>query len=1409
MALNKQAVPINFSQGLDLKTDPWQVAAGKFLSLQNSVFDIGGMLKKRNGFKKLSDLPDTSAQFVTKFNGNLVAVGDTLASYSSGSASWASKGTLQPATVNVTSLFKSDIGQSQCDSVVHPNGLVCTVMTNQVPTGGGVLTPAYMYAISDSVTGEQVVPPTNIPIALGTIQQPAKVFLLGNYFVIVFTNLVSGTNDLQYVAINAYTPTVTSANTNISTVYAPGTAGLAPQFEGCVFNNRLYLAWRSTDGGGAIRVNTLDSTLALGSPVTLASQLGEILTVCADANNSIIYVSAYRSSTQTAKVYRFDSGLGSLGAAVTALTGISVANMTSAAQAGTLTLFYEQVNTYSYGSRLASNNIQYVTVSQDGTTIGQSTQVARSVGLASKACIINGAIYVLGTYVSTFQPTYFLLKSDGSVVAKLAYANGPGSYYTQGLTSASVTDSTVMFAYLIKDRIEAVNKTQNLITSGGIYSQTGVNLADIDLTSANTDASEIGRDLHITGGFLWMYDGFSPVEHGFHLWPDNVQAAGGNGGGLKAQKYLYVATYEWTDAQGNIHRSAPSIPIEVDLSNNKGPGVKFQATFTIGDTTFTVSSVSGLFVGMTIQDDSQSGAFPANTKITNVGATTITVNNAAVLASASSPGDNMSTTGIATRVTFTANSTSLQASSVANFFVGQELTDLTTPANLPANTLITAIDTTNKILTISNPTTAASASDQISTAAPTAKAYFPAGATELYVTSTDGFVVGAQITDSTSGAAFQSNTRITAIDPANYTITIDKPTVAGTGTPVLFYNRVGNGTPGSVVNGAGSYPSFGYINGDYATPYITAPANIPSTGQGIYCDRSITPQLNIVSSVSIVLGNYVAFATYPIPPTSSPFGVFTDVYIVDVHTITSPAAVVAATFTSGSTVLNVTNTANFYPGQTISDLTTPGNITAGTKVVSVDATAKTITIDTPTAGATASEVVQTTDVFTTTVNIPTLRLTYKTPNPVRIALYRWSTNQQTYYQVTPVLNPLLNNTGIDSVAYVDTSPDYAIQGNNVLYTTGGVVENIAAPPTNITSLYRSRLFLVNAENPNQLWYSKQVIENTPAEMSDLFTIYVAPTTAAQGDTGPITALAALDDKLIVFKNNAIYYIVGNGPDNTGNNNDFGEPVFISSAIGCNNPRSIVFTPSGLMFQSDKGIWMLGRDLSTAYIGAPVENLALEGRVVSAVNVPETNQVRFMLDTGVTLMYDYYFQQWGTFTNIPGVSSVIYQSLHTFINSRGEVYQENPGSYLDGGHPVLLGFTTSWLNLAGLQGYERAYFFYLLGKFLSPHKINIQIAYDYNSTPMQQTVIVPDNYTAPWGGEQLWGSGGGWGGNGNVEQHRVFLQQQKCQAFQVTLNEIYDPSQGVVAGAGLTLSGLNAVVGLKSSYPRLRASKSVG
>ncbi len=351
------------------------------------------------------------------------------------------------------------------------------------------------------------------------------------------------------------------------------------------------------------------------------------------------------------------------------------------------------------------------------------------------------------------------------VSGKLAYENG-GGYLTLGLPQVTVSNGNVaQIPYLFKDLIEALSTIGNpqQTTAGGIYSQTGINLGSFTIGTTGIDSAEIGSDLHLSGGFLWMYDGYLPVEHNFFLWPDSILAAA------------------W----------------------------------------FTPSTVTP--------------------------------------------------TG-----TFTSGSTSVVVSTANDISPGMTISDTTNPSYITAGTKVLA-------------------------------------------------VVGT-------------------------TLTISKPTAhAGTGDTLSIQGNIAAKPDGST-----------NTNAYYA--------------QAVY-------------SWSDNQGN--VFRSAPSIPIA---------------------------------------------------ITTTGSAATGT----------------------------------ITYEVPTLRLTYKTPNPVKIEIYRWSVANPEYFQVTSILAPVLNDTTVDQVLIVDALSDADIVGNNLIYTTGGVVEDVNAPASNIMTLFDTRLWLVDAEDQNLLWYSKRL-----------------------------------------------------------------------------------------------------------------------------------------------------------------------------------------------------------------------------------------------------------------------------------------------------------------------------------------------
>lgn len=1030
MPLNKVPVDINFVQGLNTKTDPFQIPIGQFLSLVNTTFNKLGQLTKRNGFEQLTQLPINQTVTAATFNGNLVAIGNSFQALSEDTGRWFNKGLFQPLQLSVVPQVRTNSSQLTVDASVASNGLSCNAWYDSD-------TNSY-YRICNSVSGEVIVNATLISATTQSATVGPKVFALGSYFIVVYWETISTVATLRYIAIPINNPAQPGSPVSISAGHS-----ITSAFDGAVAQGgNLYLAFYGAST--TLKVLYITPQLVASSIKTTTSVTVTNVSVCTDnsAGNSV-YVTWYDSGAATIDLNVYDINLNSIVVSQNLVSSTGTINgLGVVAQNNIGTIFYENNNDYGYtpnSPHTAAGKSDYVsTITFNIITdvVGTPTTILRSVGLASKPFYISATdtIYVLLAYGGLMQPTFFLSDVNGNIVCKLAYSNGGGYPSSTNLPQANVYGNTASIGYLFKDLTTAVNKDTALPANSqvaGIYSQIGINLASFTFTQGAVDTAELGGSLQLTGGFMWQYDGVKPVEQGFHLYPEDIGTTTTTGSGdLTAQTYFYVATYEWTDAIGNIHRSAPSVPVS--------------------------------------------------------------------------------------QVTTTSSSTN-------------------------------------------------------------------------------------------------------------------------------------------------------------------------------------------------------------------------------------------------------------------------------------------------------------------TIKIPTLRLTYKvSPNPVRIVIYRWSTAQQIYYQVTSITSPITNDPTSDSITYSDAAADSAILGNTIIYTNGGVVEDIAAPAVISITPFNTRLFAIDAEDRNLLWFSKQVIENTPVEMSDLFTLYVAPTISATGSTGPMKCLSALDDKLIIFKKDAIYYINGAGPDNTGANNGFSDPIFITSTVGCDNQQSIVFMPNGLMFQSDKGIWLLGRDLSTTYIGAPVAQFN-NNRVLSANNIPGTNQVRFRLDNGITLMYDYFYNQWGTFEGINGVSSTIYQDLETVVTAPftitppnqqsyvipPQLYQETPGVYLDGTNPVLMSFVTGWINAAGLQGYERFYQALLLGNYLSPFSLNVQFAYNYNSQFVQSTIVKPDAPQLAYGlNPGVYGSGT-YGGPGTAFKARVFPVEQKCESFQVSVNEQYDPSFGVVSGAGLTLSGMQLLIGVKKGSRTSSASRSFG
>jgi len=399
---------------------------------------------------------------------------------------------------------------------------------------------------------------------------------------------------------------------------------------------------------------------------------------------------------------------------------------------------------------------------------------------------------------------------------------------------------------------------------------------------------------------------------------------------------------------------------------------------------------------------------------------------------------------------------------------------------------------------------------------------------------------------------------------------------------------------------------------------------------------------------------------------------------------------------------------------------------------------------------------------------------------VQTALYRRTKTTETVFK-------FVSYTTIDSASTNSTG--------KALYTTGGVLENTPCVATNVFTAHADRIFCVDEENKNTVYFSRKMQPGYGLRFNTTV-LYFVVNDNKTGFNEKVTGLGSLDDKLIVFKNNSIYAVFGDGPNGLGQGT-FSDPKLISTDVGCRDARSIVNSSEGLYFMSNKGLYLLDRSLQVSYVGAEIEDYnSLE--VTGAVLLPKLNQLRFTTRTGVTLVYNYFYKGWSTFSNYESNHSVMWSGSYTHLKSTGLVNVENTG-YLDNSTPIQIRIVQSWLKASGIQHMQRMYRMMFIGDWKSSHNVTVNLSYDYENYAWDTYSIVPlssdynrvdkPSLTALYNGA-----------NDGVYQYEIHLARQKCQSIRF---EIFDTD---IVGESFTLTGLSLIIGIKTGLDKLSSNK---
>lgn len=997
--MEKIKVPINVGQGLDTKSDPKHVVPGRLTVLENAVFQKGGRIDKRKGYSALvqetvsgTELPGGDGLAV--FQDELLQYNNQkVYSYSSGVGKFIDKGSAASVIVTTKQIIKNTSSQTQVDSATLSGVSLYAFEDSR----GGVRASLYDEETGTPILVDQVVDASGSRARCLAFKQFLYVFYYKS-------------GSLYVKRINPKLPT--AFDTAVEIYNNVNTTN--PTYDVYNYNDLRVLWCVNKQSSAGVRAGWLDD-----APAVLTGSLGAVDVSSEAATNCLGIVKGpttffyflYHNGSNGVRAVITNNGLGVLHSSFTVenYTSTNVVNVTGYATTTGIVALYEIAAAATYNQRIRKNTVS------TGAAVGTASDFKRSVGLYTKSFGLVGSDNVTRSYVgvvheSTLQSTYFVIRDDGLIVAKQQYSLASGLTTRPILQNVSTTSAGVfIYAFIKKTRVISENAT--------LFSQSGVARTKVDFSSEDIfQAIQIGKNLHIAGGILNMYDGESVVEHGFHLYPENLSSTtASTGGNMSDGAYQVVAVYEWTDNQGQIHRSAPSVPTLVNISHG---------------------------------------------------------------------------------------------------------------------------GTTNKI----------------------------------------------------------------------------------------------------------------------------------------------------------------------------------------------------------------------------------------------------------------------------TMTIPTLRLTAKdgtNRTNVVIAIYRTEDAGEIFYRATSITSPNYNDTTADTVSIDLTISDTDIISREILYTTGGVLDNFGAPACSAIEVYKNRLWLGGLEEENLVYYSKLVVNGDPVEFSDVLSLLI------EAEGGPVTALKVLDDKLILFKKDRFYYTFGDGPNNLGALGEFAEPQFVTADVGSISSVGLVRSPLGIFFKSLKGIYALTSSLQAEYRGDAVEAFNSE-TVTSATLVASNNQIRFTTLAGPVLVYDYYFQQWSTFTNLESKASVIWQGNYVILTESGKVLVESSSLYTDDMVSYKMKLVTGWLAVDGVAGFQRVSRMYLNGDYNSPHAIRVKVAYDFKDAYEQslefdaKSALTLSAYgdSSPYGSEEVFGS------FGSAWRFMLYLKKQKCASIKISIEELIVRESGNTE-QGFNISDITLLVGVKGGISRMRNSQTLG
>ena len=408
---------------------------------------------------------------------------------------------------------------------------------------------------------------------------------------------------------------------------------------------------------------------------------------------------------------------------------------------------------------------------------------------------------------------------------------------------------------------------------------------------------------------------------------------------------------------------------------------------------------------------------------------------------------------------------------------------------------------------------------------------------------------------------------------------------------------------------------------------------------------------------------------------------------------------------------------------------------------------------------------------------------------VAVEIYMSKTAGATYYLsdvVHPESDPLrIHHTILPlyppAIKY--TLPGSVTEKGNLLYTTGNVLASEPIPAFKSITTYGDRIFGISMAEPNEVWFSKHKEESIAAEFNSALKISLPETSAQE-----LTAVFPVGNRLILASKDQLFWTAGEGPTNAGTGGFFPQPKLLSSDTGVLKQESVVVGDFGVIFFGQGGFYVINPDMSLNYIGKDVEDTVGTSQPISADILPLQKQVRFVMDDQNILVWDYRLNVWTRHTGTTAIDSTMYRDKFAILKADGTIHTESElyaGPAFGPLPPTIMG--TSWIKLAGIQGYQRVRRVLLTGRWRSGD-LKVDVYKDYDGTTVVQSRV--------WTEAEMF-SIVNFDGNFSVNIH---LKHQKTESIRLVFSSEDTPMQGDGGGfpwaAGAQIVSLMLEAGVK-------------